>query len=211
MHIRHWPSFVSQKILSCIQRTLTTMSELAIIDSLPPRYHEYLATQERVSVWVQSTNPSCSSHVSRRPASRKSTTDLRRSKSTKFILERSISKLPSPPPTPHIHNPKALKLSLKESKADLTGTPRRRHTFDVDLPSRKARRHAVDDQSSAEHESISPAVALLSTSLIVCAFLPSLLTVSAFVVLLTFANMETKNNDVRLNVTLLTHFNVLIF
>ena len=56
----------------------------------------------------------------------------------------------------------------------------------------------------SESQIISPTLALISSALLVCVILPSLLTVSAFVVLLTYASsLEARQRRVRFVLTIL--------
>ncbi|KAF8961957.1 hypothetical protein BDZ97DRAFT_1702852 [Flammula alnicola] len=57
---------------------------------------------------------------------------------------------------------------------------------------RKSRESGPRPSEMRQPFPMSPAIALVSSSLFVCALLPSILTVSAFVLLLTLASMESE-------------------
>ncbi|PPQ89418.1 hypothetical protein CVT25_002184 [Psilocybe cyanescens] len=136
---------------------------MAEIETCPPRYNEYLASQRRVSNWVQKTH-SQTTHQSlqnmNRPLSSK------RSPSTESILTNS-----SP--------------------------PRHRHSAQKKSHRRLIRSEINNGKSIGQQPLVSPTVALISSSLFVYAFLPSLLTITAFVVILTLATMETEETKDR--------------
>lgn len=152
----------STPLIAFLLLYLWKMSE---IEAYPPRYYEYLASQRRVSNWVQQahSNPhssmtSSSARVPRRPI------EKHFQPSTKSMSALTSSS----PPTRHRHFTHKFK-SLKQ-------------------PTRLA-------SSSTEKAPVSPAAALITSSIFVYAFLPSLLTVMAFVVVLTLATMETEVCD----------------
>ncbi|PPQ75485.1 hypothetical protein CVT26_015907 [Gymnopilus dilepis] len=137
---------------------------MAEVQLYPPGYHQYVATQRRVSDWVKHTHSLASSAArkTRRPGSRHSTSSAGIASSIDSDL------LPWKRP----------KSSRRRS------SPRRMRSMAI-----------------IEPPPVTPAVALVSSSLFVCALLPSILTISAFVVLLTIASMDQsskrdhKDND----------------
>lgn len=93
-----------------------------------------------------------------------------------------------------------------------------RHTITKSLPARSSDTSTEDPEFAisttiarqqqtryldSESQIISPTVALISSALLVCVILPSLLTVSAFVVLLTYASSLEVRHRVRLTILLL--------
>ncbi|KAF8889524.1 hypothetical protein CPB84DRAFT_1849322 [Gymnopilus junonius] len=128
---------------------------MADIQLYPPGYQQYLATQRRVSDWVNHTHSLAKlSAAARRPASKRSA---------------------SPELVPITHS-----LPWKRPKPRGKSSARRQHSMEV-----------------IETPPVTPAVALVSSSLFVCALLPSILTISAFVVLLTIASMDKSGMNVK--------------
>ncbi|KAH9479889.1 hypothetical protein JR316_0008514 [Psilocybe cubensis] len=128
---------------------------MADSDTYPPRYYEYLASQRRVSNWVQQTR----SHP----------------------RQSSASSVEFPPRTSRAIT-KRTKRSAESMYALTSSSP----------PTRNRQR-----RNSAEQTAVSPAAALITSSLFVYAFLPSLLTVMAFVVVLTLVTMGTEESQDR--------------
>ncbi|KDR70847.1 hypothetical protein GALMADRAFT_144327 [Galerina marginata CBS 339.88] len=134
---------------------LLTAIKMADVETYPPQYHQYLATQRRVSNWVKHTDSQIqSSNNSRKPSSK-------RSSSAESY------------PMAHTSSMSGQRKSSRRNSGATT-------------------RHSMN---AIEQPPITPAIALISSSLFVCALLPSILTISAFVVLLTLASMESGDQS----------------
>jgi hypothetical protein len=124
------------------------------IEAYPPRYYQYLATQQRVSNWVKQSASMKNQRTSqpRRPGSKRNL------------------------------NSESADAASHESPAI------RRHSSKRHSSNRSRRSSEGRDDKTA----ISPAVALVSSSFFVWALLPSILTLSAFVVVLSFASLNDE-------------------
>ncbi|KAF5328229.1 hypothetical protein D9619_013420 [Psilocybe cf. subviscida] len=192
----------------------------------PPRYHDYVAAQERVANWVEQarnhqisdtmTASSWNSEMDERPRTmRRSSTgnDGRAGNADQNNAETEgavtsdplVASYPSPPPSR-----RPLSSSRSRTRASSSGTQRRRRRTHGDaevpplpsgpIPGRTSAnsvktRPRVTTPTPARYSDPTPALALLSSSLVVCALLPSILTVSAFVLFLTLASIRGQDNE----------------
>lgn len=145
-----------QILESYIMASTTELQQFQEVD--PVRYRQYVATQRRVTNWVQQTR----SHVL-------STTRVGHTKRDGSSSGRSSS----------------------------------RHTRKRD-GSRGSNR-ITDPFKSSTTPTITPSIALVSSLLVVYALLPSILTLSAFVFLLTLASVDKQVRKTRFFSELVTH------
>jgi hypothetical protein len=192
----------------------------------PPRYHDYVAAQQRVANWVEQartyqtsdsmTAASQNSEMmarsrTRRPSSSASGNGGR----TGNVDQNDIGlgggtgtlagSYPSPPPSKRPHSS-----SRSRTRASSNGTQRRkRRARDNDsevpplpvgpIPRRTSAHSEVRPRLPTPIPGLytdpTPALALLSSSLVVCALLPSILTVSVFVLFLTLASVRGQEEE----------------
>ncbi|KAF8194942.1 hypothetical protein BJ912DRAFT_957585 [Pholiota molesta] len=126
---------------------------MADTQSLPQRYYQYVATQNRVSDWVKQTRTTQQPRKHHRHTTQ--TKD-----STQSITTRASS------------GRKSSSSSRRRMSADTIYSP-----------------------TGGELSPLPPAIALVSSSLVVYALLPSIMTVSAFVIFLTLASMDKQEKS----------------
>ncbi|KAF8199016.1 hypothetical protein BJ912DRAFT_686196 [Pholiota molesta] len=125
---------------------------MADTQSLPQRYYQYVATQNRVSDWVRQTRPTQQPGKHHRRTTQ--TIDSTQSTTTRSSSRRKSS----------LSSRRRMSADRIYSRTGLGG----------------------------ELSPLPPAIALVSSSLVVYALLPSIMAVSAFVILLTLASMDKQ-------------------